>query len=209
MEWLNCHSKHTYLEAGMAKNEARPPALVWKGANYARVPEGRYQAVAVRHQGPEWIRPFARWSLLMEFQLLDDSAAKVCAFYNFGNNRNALKIGRRGNYFKAWTLANGELPRKGQEMSPDVFMEGQVFTLEVKDSRRNSTEKDKADAEVYSVVTEIISVERPSLHSPNLESINQKSFNQESEIKQSPNQAINQSGWPACGKGEKRLASFA
>src|ERR1700740_892591 len=72
MEWLNRHFKPNHYEAGMAKNEARPPALVWKGANYARVPEGRYQAVAVRHQGPEWIRPFARWSLLMEFQLLDD-----------------------------------------------------------------------------------------------------------------------------------------
>jgi hypothetical protein len=181
----------------MAKNSARPPALVWKGANYARVPEGGYQAVAVRHQGPEWIRPFARWSLLIEFQLLDDSAANVCAFYNFGNDRNAPKIGRRGNYFKAWTLANGELPRKGQEMSPDVFMEGQVFTIDVKDSSRNSAEKVKTDAEVYSVVTEIVSVERPSLHSPNPESINQKSLNQKSRIMQSHNQAVNQSGWPA------------
>ena len=114
----------------------------------------------------------------MEFQLLDDSAAKVCAFYNFGDDRNAPKIGRRGNYFKAWTLANGQLPRKGQEMSPDVFMEGQVFTIEVKDSSRNSAEKDKADAEVYSVVTEIVFVARPSLHFPNHESINQKSLNQ-------------------------------
>jgi hypothetical protein len=40
---------------------------------------------------------------------------------------------RRGNYSKAWTLANGELPRKGQLMSPDVFLEGQIFMVEVKD----------------------------------------------------------------------------
>jgi hypothetical protein len=145
----------------------------------------------------------------MEFQLLDDSAAKVCAFYNFGNDRNAPKIGRRGNYFKAWTLANGELPLKGQEMSPGVFMECQVFTIEVKDSGRNSAEKDKADAEVYSVVTEIASVERPSLHSPNPESINQKSLNHESGIKQSPNQAINQSGWPASEQRSHRPLRFA
>lgn len=96
---------------------------------------------------------------------------------------DAPKIGRRGNYFKAWTLANDELPCKGQEMSPDVFMEGQVFTIEVMDSRQNSAEKDKADAEIYSVVTEIVSAARPSLHSPNPESINQKS-----RIAQSHNQ---------------------
>ena len=32
----------------MAKNETRPPALVRKGANYARVPAGRYQAALSR-----------------------------------------------------------------------------------------------------------------------------------------------------------------
>jgi hypothetical protein len=114
MEWLNRHSKHNHREAGMAKNEARPPTLVWNGANYARVPEGRYQAIAVRHQGPDWIRSFARWSLLVEFELLAESK-RVCAFYNFGNERDAPKIGRRGNYFKAWTLANGEMPTQGAE----------------------------------------------------------------------------------------------
>ena len=46
------------------------------------------------------------------------------------------KIARGGNYFKAWTLANGEFPRKGQPMSPEVFQEGQIYTVEVKDSRQ-------------------------------------------------------------------------
>ena len=188
----------------MAKNEARPPALVWQGASYARVSEGRYQAVAVRHQGPEWIRPFVRWSLLVEFELLDDSAAKVCAFYNFGNDKHRPKIGRRSNYFKAWTLANGELPRKGQVMSPDVFMEGQVFTIEVKDSTRNSSEEDKTAAEIYSRVVEIVSVDRAALPAHNPESINQKS-----RIMQPTNQAINQSGWPAREEYGQRSTSFA
>lgn len=57
-------------------------------------------------------------------------------------------------------------PRKGQEMSPDVFIEEQVFTIEVKDNNRNSADKQKAGGKVCSVVTAIVSVERPSLHSP-------------------------------------------
>jgi len=82
-------------------------------------------------------------------------------------------------------------------------MEGQVFTLEVKDSRRNSAEKQKADAEVYSVVAEIVSVnrniaERPSLHSPNHESFNHESEIRNHPIKQSTNQ-VGQQGDSAQG----------
>jgi hypothetical protein len=47
----------------------------------------------------------------VEFALVDDGSL-VCAFYNFGNDPSGPKILRRGNCFKAWTQANGELPRK-------------------------------------------------------------------------------------------------
>jgi hypothetical protein len=191
----------------MAKNESRPPVPVWRGANYVRVPEGRYRAVAVRYQGPEWVLAFSRWSLLVEFELLDDGT-RVCAFYNFGNDRAEPKIARGGNYFKAWTRANGELPRKGQAMSQDVFLEGQLYTLEVKDSRRNGQEKEKNDAEIYSVVAEIVGVERRSAPADLGSPPNQESSNQESRITQSPNQAINQSGWPVRGKAQNS-PSFA
>lgn len=189
----------------MAKNESRTPVPIWTGADYARVPEGRYQAIAVRHQGPDWTRKFQRWSMLVEFELLDDGA-RVCAFYNFGNDRNAAQVLRRGNYFKAWTLANGEMPRKGQPMSPDVFLDGQVYTVEVRDNRRDAAEKEKADAEIYSVVSEIIAVDRPA-PTRNQESLNQ--LIRESEIKQSPNQAINQSGLASTRARSQKAASFA
>ena len=113
----------------MAKNESRrresPPVPIWDGCDYIRVPEGHYQGVAVRWQGPEWVRTYSRWSLLVEFELLDDGS-RVCAFYNFGNDPNRPRILKRGNYKKAWTRANGEGPRKRQAMSPEVFREGQV-----------------------------------------------------------------------------------
>src|SRR6516162_5775216 len=48
-----------------------------------------------------------------------------------GNDPSGPKILRPGNCFKAWTQANGELPRKRQEMSPDVFREGQIYTIDI------------------------------------------------------------------------------
>jgi hypothetical protein len=72
-------------------------------------------------------------------------------------------------------------------MTPEVFMEGQVFTVEVKDCRRDAAEKEKADSEIYSKVTEIASVQPR----PNPESINQESRIKNHPIKQSTNQV-----WP-------------
>jgi hypothetical protein len=146
------------------------------------VAEGLYQAIAVRHQGSDWVRAFARWSLLVEFELLCDGS-RVCAFYNMGTDPKGPIVARRGKYFAAWTLANGEMPRKGERMTPDIFLEGQVYTVEVKDSRRNAKEQEKAEAEVYSKVTEIVSVTRPIL---NHSIRNQESHNQ--PIMQSTNQ---------------------
>jgi hypothetical protein len=173
----------------MVNGKAGPPVPVWTGISYTRVAEGRYQAIAVRHQGPEWVRAFLRWSLLVEFELLDDGS-RICVFYNMGNDPKGPTAARRGKFFAAWTQANGEMPRKGERMAPDVFLEGQVYTVEVKDCRRNAREQEKANAEIYSVVTEIVSVARAPILNHSIR--NQESHNQ--PITQSTNHAINQSG---------------
>jgi hypothetical protein len=167
----------------MANSKDGPPVPVWKGVTYARVAEGRYQAVALRHQGPEWIRAFSRWSLLLEFELLDDGS-RICVFYNMGNDPKGPTVTRRGKYFAAWTQANGEMPCKGEPMTPDIFLEDQVYTVEVKDCRRNAKEQEKADAEIYSVVSEIVSVSRSPILNHSIR--NQESHNQ--PIMQSTNQ---------------------
>ena len=104
------------------------PLPVWNGAEYKRILPGRYSAVAVRVQGPEWVRQYSRWSLLVEFELLGESGAvRVCAFFNMGNDKKEPKAGRQSRFFRAWTIANGELPRKGHEMDLKVFLDGQVW----------------------------------------------------------------------------------
>lgn len=129
---------------------------------YHRVAPGLYAAVAVRVQGPEWVQPYRRWSLLIEFELLGErDEVLVCAFFNMGNNPKGPRPGRQSRYFRAWTIANGEQPRKGQVMDPAVFRDGQQFEIEVVDGNKDMDNKVKTDAEVYSKVSRIHSARRP------------------------------------------------
>lgn len=121
---------------------------------------GVYTVRAVRYQGPEWVRSYRRWSIRLEFALVHESVS-VSAFYNLGDDPNRYRVGRQSRFYKAWVIANGEHPRKGQLMDPNVFLEGQFFQVVVADSRKDAERKDKQPAEVYSVVTQILSASRP------------------------------------------------
>ena len=165
----------------MAKRNGDAGSIpAWDGPDYPHIVPGRYSGVAVRYQGPEWLFSYRRWSLMIEFELLGESEqVRVCAFFNLGNDRNQTSAKRHSRYFRAWSMANGELPRKGQEMLPEIFSEGQVFLLEVEDCENDSQWRQKSDSETYSRVKEIVSI----------------ISNPESGIRkqESPNQAINQS----------------
>jgi hypothetical protein len=113
-------------------------------------------AVAVRVQGPEWVRSYRRWSLLIEFELLGErDEVRVCAFFNMGNDPRRPMPGRQSRYFRAWTIANGEPPRKGQTMDPAVFVDGQQFEIEVEDCWKDTDNNLKTAAEIYSKVIRI------------------------------------------------------
>src|SRR5579871_1052931 len=113
-------------EQGELGSKSKPvPVPVCDRDEYQSVDPGRYSAVAVRVQGPEWVQRYRRWSLIVEFELLGErDAVRICAFFNLGSDPKGPKPGRQSRYFRAWTIANGELPRKGQLMDPKVFMDG-------------------------------------------------------------------------------------
>lgn len=137
------------------------PLPTWDGPEYARVSPGRYDAVATRYQGPEWVRKYRRWSLMVEFELFSESK-RVCAFFNMGTNPDGPHAGQQSRYFKAWTLANGEHPHKKQKLDPRVFLDGQIFKVEVTDSGADSEGQQKEDALVYSRVTAVLSADFPN-----------------------------------------------
>jgi hypothetical protein len=158
---------HPFLVLSPRKESARDqvslapkPSLVWHGAEYPRLEPGRYVVRGVKIQGPEWVRAFSRWSLRIEFATVHQDGC-VSAFFNLGSSRDKHHIGRQSKYFRAWTLANGDLPRKGQAMSPDVFLDGQFFDVTVEDAGRNTDGTQKSEAEIYSRIVEFHSVTRP------------------------------------------------
>ena len=134
--------------------------LIWRGPEYPILTSGRYTVRGVRIQGPQWCRSFRRWSLRVEFTLVDDPML-VSAFFNLGDDPSAQQIGRQSRYYKAWVIANGGHPRRGQSMSPDVFLDGQFFEVEVESCNLDSEGQPKPDAEVYSRVTKILAARWP------------------------------------------------
>ena len=138
----------------------KPPAIIWQGADYPRIEPGTYQVRGVDFQGPQWVRKYQRWSLRIEFALVTEPG-NASAFFNFGSDPQGPRVARHSNYWKEWVKANGDLPAKGQEMTPDVFLEGQFFCVSIEDSTLNSDGKRKTDPEVYSKITKFHSVERP------------------------------------------------
>jgi hypothetical protein len=133
--------------------------LVWEGVDLPRIPPGEYRAACVDWQGPEFVRAFQRWSVRLEFAILDDGTL-VSAFYNLGSDPARPRAGRRSRYFAAWTQANGEPPRKGQKIAPETFAEpGLLYTLQVADAVKDEAQKRKPDALVYSRVVNILRVE--------------------------------------------------
>jgi hypothetical protein len=172
------------------------PLPTWDGPDYAHVPPGRYDAVVTRWQGPAWVRKYKRWSMLVEFELLAENV-RVCAFFNMGTNPERTHAGPQSRYFHAWTIANGERPSAKQKLDPAVFMDGQIYKIEVSDSRADAEGKQKAKALVYSRVTAVLSAElcNQANHSIKQSPQSSDSFNQESEIMQSRNQeSPNQGG---------------
>lgn len=140
------------------KGGGQDVSLTWHGADYPRVREGNYKAACVATQGPEFCRAFQRQSLRLEFALLDDGTL-VSMFLNMGSSGKVP--GSQSRFFKVWTMANGEQPRKGQKMTLSTFTEpGLIYTISVEDCRTDVNQKTKDDALVYSRVTDVLQVER-------------------------------------------------
>jgi len=135
-------------------------SLLWTGADYPRLGPGKYEVRGVGWQGPDWLRAYSRWSIRVEFALTLDAQC-ISAFFNLESNPDHPQIGKQSRYFKAWTMANRSLPKKGEQMSPEVFLEGQFFEVTVADSKLNSDRVEKSDAEIYSRIVKFHSARLP------------------------------------------------
>ncbi len=86
----------------------------------------------------------------------------VSAFFNMGSDATGPRLGRRSRLYAAWSLANGEAPRKGQQMTWDTFTDpALLYLVRVDDSLKDGKDATKPDVLIYSRVTEILKIERP------------------------------------------------
>jgi hypothetical protein len=147
----------------MAREGNGGPSLMWEGADLPRVTPGDYQAAFAGWQGPVWVRAFRRWSIRLEFCLIGEGSL-VSAFFNLESDPAKPHIGRRSRFYKVWCLANGEAPRRGQQMTPETFAEsGLLYVVRVEDSLKDEKENEKPDALRYSRVTDVLRVERATI----------------------------------------------
>ena len=133
--------------------------VVWRGPEYPVLAPGKYLVRGSKIQGPVWLRNYKRWSLRVEFGLIYEPVS-VSMFFNLGNSPEKHHIGKQSKFFKAWTIANGDLPRRGQRMNFDIFLDGQIFEVMVQPCRTDAEGGIKAEAEQYARVEKIVSVTR-------------------------------------------------
>jgi hypothetical protein len=81
----------------------------------------------------------------------------VSLFLNLGRKERP-HFGIASNYYRWWTAANGGPPDRGEPLTPQIFLQNQIFQVQVEDSRLNAKKKEKSEHEVYSHITKLISV---------------------------------------------------
>ena len=101
------------------------------------------------YRDPRFRRHVAR----LKFRLVPEGGL-VCAFFNLGNGEKP-KVARGSEYRRAWTIANGEQPRKRQVCSKRVFVE-KIFRVCIGDVTKRHDGREHHDAEIYSTVKEIL-----------------------------------------------------
>jgi len=131
----------------------------WTRAEYPRISPGVYSVVGRAWQGPSKLAAFGRWSIRIEFTLLDDGSP-VSLFLNLGRKEQP-HFGIASNYYQWWTAANGGPPERGEAMKPDIFLQEQVFEVMVEDSHLNAKKEAKSEHQIYSHVTKLIGVSIP------------------------------------------------
>ena len=84
-----------------------------------------------------------------------DPEREVYGFLNLGTAEKP-EAGRGSKYWRAWVIANGDMPKKRQVLSVRVFV-GKVFLARIGDVEKNMHGTEHSEPERYSVVQEILS----------------------------------------------------
>ena len=139
---------------GLAIVRRAEPEISWRYCD--RIEPGEYRA---QSRSAKVYRDgcFRRWVCAVQFDVLDDSLIVVVArltwYLNLGS-KDKPRAGRRGEYWRAWVLANGGPPKRKDRLSHNVFA-GRHAIVRVEDTRHDF--KGAANPEnAYSVVRNVL-----------------------------------------------------
>ena len=101
---------------------------------------------------------YKRWYCAVQFDVLSDDLTEVLAeltlFLNMGDAERP-HAGRRGNYWQAWTAANGGPPSRKDRLSPRVFAR-RYARVSVGNTTKNFKQAVIAESCMYSVVRDVV-----------------------------------------------------
>jgi hypothetical protein len=119
-------------------------------AEYPHIKPGVYDA-EVLSAGISLDRRYHRWVCALKFRVVPDGIT-LFGFLNCGSGEKPRAGGRRSAFFRAWSIANGSAPHRGQVMSPRAF-KNKLFQIRIGNVLSDYLQRAQSP---YSVVREII-----------------------------------------------------
>jgi hypothetical protein len=116
---------------------------------------GNYEAWCVGHDLCH-VRRYNRTSLRLDFQLTCEPDIQLAKFVNMGQG-NGQKRGPSTEFYRVWSLFNGDLPKRRQPMSLEVFG-GKFCMVKVETVVKDAKGNDLPELVRYSVVREVLKV---------------------------------------------------
>jgi hypothetical protein len=127
------------------------------GAPYPRIDEGTYIGICTGAQ-LQRAKSYGRYLVHLRFALPAEGIELPC-FCNLGDRdnlkRRRARKGPASKFYKAWTVAAGRTPCKGEEMSLSVFPQ-RTFRVKVRTVSQDFEQDALAEALHYSVVDKIL-----------------------------------------------------
>ncbi len=121
----------------------------------ALITPGIYDAYCVNFELCE-VRRYKRISLRLDFRLLAEPDVQVSRFVNMGQDK-AMKRRASTDFYRLWTLFNGDLPKCGQQMSLEIFS-GKFCKVRVDAVTKDSKGNELPQVLRYSVVRDVLEV---------------------------------------------------
>jgi hypothetical protein len=154
----------TVLKGGIGKLKSKPETEPLEGQGQRRGPvayddypprvePGPYEARCIDAPPFYFDRGFKRWVQPLTFELHPNREV-LHAFLNMGRGTQP-HAGTRSNFFKAWVIAKGRPPRRGNELTTDVFI-SQLFEVDVQDVTTDCEGREKAEPLIYSRVARVV-----------------------------------------------------